>query len=189
MAAVPEKTKESESKDKKELTKESFPQLPTHTIAATLLAESDGSERETKQFVESEEFAAGLVALGNYPDLIDVRMDGKQLESTSGLDTPKIYDSLFRGEEYDIGEFDEAFGVLTEEEKKKVVVFLHSEGCCWMAVTSNLDFLRGLMIFYEWQAPYGFNTTPERIFNYDVKGLRINSVNIENPFEFVKAHM
>src|SRR5579883_1054704 len=184
MAGVPE-AKRDEGEAKKE---DSSPGMAEHKFSLTLLDEETGEAKETKDFVGTFAFGAGLVAydtnFGSFhlpedkwpEDMLRVRVDGvNPVPSEKRDDCPKFFTDLFSSstdifDDTDAGIVAAELGNLSLEEKKGTVVHLSREEEGYFMVTQGLDFLKGVVAFAAWTHPGSENT----IFNELIKGVWID---------------
>lgn len=162
------------------------------------LSQVDPSEYEVKEYSESLEFAAGLIvhdlsdAGADFETLIRVKVDGKAPELGEDASTsnpwPKFWTDLVPGHK-DAGdpEDPQAYDSLTPEQRAKVVVHINAEAQSYFAVCSNFDFLRGLYAYSAMAAQEG--VPAKETFDWHVKWVKVNGVNLENVFEFIKARV
>lgn len=191
----------SEAKTDDTKKEDSSPGMVEHKFTLTLLDEETGEAKETKDFVGSWEFGAGLIAwdsnFGSYhlppdsypDDMLRVKVDGADpVPSEKRDDCPKFFADLFSSttdifDDTDAGTVAAELGNLSLEEKKETIVHLSREGEGYFMVTHGLDFLRGVAAFAAWTHSGSENT----LFNELIKGVWIDGNRIPNPYNHVTS--
>lgn len=197
-------------KDQIQHTKESFPKSTEQKVTVTLV-----EKKESKEHTESQQWVEGLMEYNmcfeGFDQLMEVKFNGhavtrefleandptrallRQMDEEDKLSHPDTLEALDGGDgsETEMLEWKAHpgnYNMIAVTLKR----YKHGFHVVW---TKNLDYLRGIVSFCELglttttHPPPSGGQTPLELFNRLVEKVEIGGVQIDNPFEFIRARM